>query len=130
MTGGATIALLLSLVGCGGSAPAAACKPMAASTVPPMQKLLTQADTGTYCASVGTSILIVLTAKDYSASTMWAQPSASGPTGGTHWLNPPMTGLRGTTVAAVEFGATGTYDLTSTAGSTTWHATVEVRTAQ
>lgn len=128
MTGGATIALLLALVGCGGSTPAATvrCTALAASTVPPMQKVITQSDTGTYCASPGTSILIVLKARDFSAASAWAQPSATGPTGGTHWLSPPMTSLRGTTVAAVQFDKTGTYQLTSTAGATTWHATIEV----
>ena len=126
MIGGATIALVLTLVGCGSSTRAAACSALPASTVPPMQKVITQADTGTYCASVGTPILIVLRAKDFSSGSAWAQPSAAGPSGGTHWLSPPMTALRGTTVAAVEFGAVGTYDLTSTAGSARWHALVEV----
>lgn len=128
MTGGATIALLASLVGCGGaSTPSAArCTALPASTVPPMQKVITQRDTGTYCASPGTSILIVLKARDFSPGAAWAQPSASGPTGGTHWLSPPLTSLRGTTVAAVQFDTAGTYELTSTTGATTWHATLEV----
>lgn len=131
MTGGATIALLVTLLGCGASTPAAArCVALPASTVPPLQKLITQSDTGTYCASPGTSILIVLKARDFSPAAAWAQPSATGPTGGTHWLSPPMTSLRGTTVGAVRFDLPGTYELVSTAGTTRWHATIEVAAAR
>ena len=91
-----------------------------------MQKALTAHDTGTYCAPAGTTILIVLKAKDFMAASAWAQPSITGPTGGTRWLSAPLTALRGTTVAAVALTVAGTYDVTSSSGTSTWRATVRV----
>ncbi|MGN6721756.1 MAG: hypothetical protein ACTHJM_04000 [Marmoricola sp.] len=123
---GATTSLLLT-TGCGAQSPTTSrCAPLPASDVPPMQKALTQSDTGRYCATPGTTILIVLKAKDYSPSSTWAQPAWAGPDGGARWISPPLTPLRGSTVAAIALTAQGTYRLTSNAGSATWLVTVTV----
>ena len=132
---GATTSLLLTTAACGHSSPtpassSAGCSSLPASDVPPMQKALTQSDTGRYCAASGTTILIVLKAKDFSPSSAWAEPSWAGPSGGARWLSAPLTPLRGTTVAAIELTAPGTYRLTSSAGSATWLATVTVSSAK
>ena len=92
-----------------------------------MQKALTQDDKGTYCASPGTTILIVLKAKDFAPDSAWAPPSVTGPSGGTRWLGVPLTALRGTTVAALALTVPGTYRLTSVAGTHIWQAAIRVR---
>lgn len=125
---GATTAFILATsAGCGQATPASSrCAVLPASDVPPMQKALTEHDTGSYCATAGTTILIVLKAKDFTAASAWAPPSITGPTGGTRWLTAPLTALRGTTVAAVALTAAGTYRVSSTAGTSSWQATVRV----
>ena len=128
MTAGATTAFVLATtVACGQATTAPGhCSSLPASDVPPMQKALTEQNTGTYCEPVGTTILIVLKAKDFTAADAWAPPSVTGPTGGARWLSPPLTALRGTTVAAVALTTAGTYQVSSTAGSGSWRATIKI----
>jgi len=140
LSAGATIAVLMGVGGCGhstsgpasgpasgsASGPATPCTPLPASDVPPIKKALTERDHGTYCATPGTTILVVLKAPDLKPGDGWAQPTVDGPAGGAHAVAPPLTPLRGTTVAAVELSAPGNYTFSSSAASATWRAVVEV----
>lgn len=134
---GATTAVLTSMAACGASPDATSgasatgspgpCKALADSAVPPMQKALTQSDTGTFCATVGTSILVVLKASAFDAAHAWAEPSVTGPDGGVHQVTVPLTALRGTTVAGFQITAPGSYTFASSTGThEQWHAVVEV----
>lgn len=103
------------------------CQTLPDSQVPPLQKLLTEQSTGTYCARAGVTILIVLKAHDLTPATAWAEPDITGPDGGVTMLAAPLTTLRGTTVAAVSLTIPGPYTFTSTTPDhASWQATVVV----
>ncbi|MGN6161149.1 MAG: hypothetical protein ACTHOG_05530 [Marmoricola sp.] len=119
--------MVATLAGCGQHPAAAACTALPASDVPPIAKALTQANTGSYCARPGTSVLITLKAATPDPGHAWALPQVTGPSGGSHWLSVPLTSVRGTTVAAIEVDSPGSYRLSSSASGRTWQATLEVR---
>lgn len=132
LVAGATTALLLTS-GCGtspttaGAKTSGPCTALPVSDVPPLQKALTETDRGTYCARRGVTILIVLKGKDFSATTAWATPSIDGPNGGVSSIAPPLTALRGTTIAAVRLNAPGAYTFSSTTPDhESWQAVVSV----
>lgn len=131
VAGAATTLFLTSA--CGGSAPASQqassgpCRTMPASDVPPLQKALTERDHGTYCASVGVTILVVLKARDFGPATSWSTPTIDGPSGGVSGIAPPLTALRGSTIAAMSLSAPGTYTFRSaTPDHESWQAVVTV----
>lgn len=137
LVAGATTAVLLPLTACGttadttSGAPATGsarpCKRLPDSTVPATQKALTQADTGTYCATPGTTILVALKASDLDAAHAWGEPSVTGPDGGVHQVTVPLTAVRGTTVAGFKVTAPGSYTFASETGAhQKWQALVEV----
>lgn len=129
---GATTALFLA-AGCGGSSAtpgppsSGPCSLLPASDVPPMQRALTERNHGTYCASRGVTILIVLKGRDFTAANAWSSPDVTGPDNGVSVIAPPLTSLRGTTVAAVALTAAGQYTFRSTTPAhDSWQAVVNV----
>ena len=138
LVAGATTAVVLSLSSCGTASPSTSgapptsshgpCRPLPDSTVPAMQKALSQTDTGTYCATPGTAILVVLKASDFQAAHAWDEPSVTGPDGGVHQVTVPLTTVRGTTVAGFQITAAGRYTFASeTPSHQKWQAVVVAR---
>lgn len=132
--------VMLAVAGCGAepsptAAPSSAtgsttstapCKPLPPSEVPGLDRAVTQAETGTYCAHIGVSVLVVLKAPSDSTSDRWTDPTISGPAHGAQAIAGPLTALRGTTVAALRISQAGTYRLTSTSGHTAWSVSLRV----
>lgn len=138
LVAGATTAVLLSASACGtthdstsgtpGTDTSLPCKALAESQVPPLQKALNETSHGTYCATPGTTILVVLKASSFDSRHAWDEPSVTGPAGGVHQLTVPLTTLRGTTVAGFQVTAPGSYRFASTTPAhERWQAVVEVK---
>lgn len=132
----AVLAAAAMTSGCAGTAaahstpPAAACRALPAAVLPHAAGSLSQADTGTYCLSLGRQVDVFLTAPgDHPAqSARWSPVTSSSPNVLTATSSGVLTAPMGVTPGIFVGTARGTAVVASRLpGGRTWRAVVVVR---